>query len=116
MEKNNTHHHADSNSGFINGFLWGIVIGGCIVFLLGTKKGKKLLKLITEEGLDSLASIEEAVEEMSTNEPVEKPLHNQQDFQRNEQVNHADNGELKQETHTITHFPRRFFRGIPKRN
>ncbi len=42
---------------FFQGFLWGAIIGGGIVFLLGTKKGKRLLKTITEEGLDNISDI-----------------------------------------------------------
>ena len=55
MNNNNQHH---SNS-FANGFLFGLIIGAAAVFLLATKKGRKILKLISEEGLDSLTNIVE---------------------------------------------------------
>jgi len=45
---------------FFDGFLWGAIIGGGAVFLLGTKKGKKILKMITEEGVEGLSEILEA--------------------------------------------------------
>jgi len=45
---------------FFDGFLWGAILGGGLVFLLGTKKGKKLLKTITEEGVEGLSEILEA--------------------------------------------------------
>lgn len=45
---------------FFDGFLWGAMIGGGLVFLLGTKKGKKILKMITEEGVEGLSEILEA--------------------------------------------------------
>jgi len=45
---------------FFDGFLWGAIIGGGLVFLLGTKKGKKILKMITEEGVEGLSEILEA--------------------------------------------------------
>ncbi len=48
---------------FFQGFLWGAILGGGIVFLLGTKKGKKLLKTITEEGLENITDIGELVED-----------------------------------------------------
>lgn len=48
---------------FFQGFLWGAIIGGSIVFLLGTKKGKKLLKTITEEGIENISNIGELVED-----------------------------------------------------
>ena len=37
-----------------NGFLWGLIIGGLIVFLLVTKKGRRILKAISEEGFEKL--------------------------------------------------------------
>ncbi len=45
---------------FFDGFLWGAIIGGGLVFLLSTKKGKKLLNIITEEGVEGLSEILEA--------------------------------------------------------
>jgi hypothetical protein len=43
------------NSGrFSNGFLLGLIIGGGLVFLLGTKTGKAILKTVSEEGLEGL--------------------------------------------------------------
>lgn len=50
----------NNNNRFFDGFLWGAVIGGGLVFLLGTKKGKKILKMITEEGVEGLSEILEA--------------------------------------------------------
>lgn len=69
---------------FFDGFLWGAIIGGGLVFLLGTKKGKKILKMITEEGVEGLSEIleaqmaeeEEDLEDEETSEideVVEKP-------------------------------------------
>lgn len=44
--------HPNSNGGkFLNGFLLGALIGAGVIFLLGTEKGKKILKTITDEGL-----------------------------------------------------------------
>ena|SRR3989344_3302812 len=45
---------------FFDGLLWGAILGGGLVFLLGTKKGKKILKMITEEGVEGLSEILEA--------------------------------------------------------
>lgn len=53
MEHNKNNH---SNK-FFDGFLWGLIIGGAVVFLIGTKKGKKLLKAITEEGMGGISDI-----------------------------------------------------------
>lgn len=37
-----------------NSFMWGMIIGGLIVFLLVTKKGRRVLKAISEEGFEKL--------------------------------------------------------------
>jgi gas vesicle protein len=52
----------DSNKqggNFFSGFIIGALVGAAIVFFLGTKKGKKLLKAISEEGMDSLNNLVE---------------------------------------------------------
>lgn len=57
----------NNNGRFFDGLLLGAIIGGAAVFLLGTKKGNKVLKVISEGGLEGLtemfADFEEGVEE-----------------------------------------------------
>ncbi|OGH21309.1 MAG: hypothetical protein A2958_00725 [Candidatus Levybacteria bacterium RIFCSPLOWO2_01_FULL_38_13] len=61
-----------NNNRFFEGFLWGAIIGGGLVFFLTTKKGKKLLKTISENGLENLTEMladddleyEETIEEI----------------------------------------------------
>lgn len=85
-----------------NGFLFGMMVGGALVFLLGTKKGRQILKNLSEKGLDVLddvSNIEELEEYMSG------------DF----------DGELEEEneetTEKTTSSPqrKRFFKGVKKR-
>lgn len=64
-----TDHSHKSGSGFLPGFLWGVVIGGGALFLLGTPKGRKLLKSIREGGLESISELQELLEE---EEPFEE--------------------------------------------
>lgn len=102
MENNN------SNSGgkFINGFLLGALIGAGVVFLLGTKKGKKLLKAISEEGLDNISNIlndADKFENMDDDEEVEKVMP-----QKNSEAEDEASEGVKPKA-------RRFFRGITKR-
>jgi len=67
----------NNNSGgkFFNGFLLGMLVGAAVVFLLGTKKGKRLLKAISEEGIDNISDIldraekTEDLDEVSTDTP-----------------------------------------------
>ena len=57
-----------SESRFSNGFFLGLIIGGGLVFLLGTKTGKKILKTMSEEGLEGLTSY---LDEMGLENPEE---------------------------------------------
>ena len=59
MQNNNPHH----DNKFFNGFLIGLVLGAAIVFLFATKRGKKILKLISEEGFESITNVLEEIEE-----------------------------------------------------
>lgn len=46
-------------SGFLNGLVIGLVVGAGFTLLLTTKKGKRILKAINEEGLDSVTSLDD---------------------------------------------------------
>ena len=46
-----------SGNNFFGGFLFGVLVGAAIVFLLATKKGKKILKAISDDGLDNISNI-----------------------------------------------------------
>lgn len=66
----------NDNKGGNSGFLLGLIIGGAVVFLLGTDKGRKILKSLTEEGFEELSTvIERAGEnlEMEEEEESEAP-------------------------------------------
>lgn len=71
MDNNNP--SASSGQGkFSNGFLLGFLLGAAVVFLLGTKKGKRLLKAISEEGIDNISNIlEEADKSVDLDEVME---------------------------------------------
>jgi gas vesicle protein len=56
MDNNNK-----SGNNFLGGFLLGVLVGAVIVFLLATKKGKKILKAISDDGLDNISGILEKV-------------------------------------------------------
>ena len=67
---------SDNNgNGFGSGFFLGALLGGAAVFLLGTKKGKKLLKSITEEGIESVSDLEEFFASVDEEE-IRKPSKN----------------------------------------
>lgn len=55
---------------FGSGFLWGAIIGGTLVLLVSTKKGRKVLRELADVGLDTIenaaqvGNLEEMEEEM----------------------------------------------------
>ena len=53
----------NNNGRFSDGFLMGALIGGAAVFLLGTEKGNKVLKVIVEEGRAGLGELMNEIEE-----------------------------------------------------
>lgn len=102
MTNNESHHCGGSK--FMTGLMWGAIIGGGIVFLLGTKKGKKIIKTLSEEGIELSQLLgddeeEEEVEEASNIQPEEK-----------------SNGVSNKNTISkIASTPHRFFKRTPKR-
>ena len=43
----------------MDGFILGVIIGALGVFLFGTKSGKNLVKIISEQGLEGLSNLME---------------------------------------------------------
>ena len=101
MDKNEHH-----SSGFGNGFLLGLIVGAALVFFLFTKRGKQLLKIISEEGLagveefKGMLDMEEADEEYEEM-PVRAPS---RPIVRTEAT-----------VASVSRGAKRFFRGVPKR-
>ena len=48
---------------FFDGLLLGALLGGAAFFLLGTKKGREVLKLVKEEGRDRFGKFEDMFQE-----------------------------------------------------
>lgn len=55
-----------SNGRFSDGFLMGALAGGALVFLLGTKRGNKVLKLLMEEGKVGFNELMEEIDELKS--------------------------------------------------
>lgn len=108
---------------FLNGFLWGLIIGGGAVFLLKSKKGKKLVKTIIEEGLELSEFIEEEVEDFNSNQMMDQKTEKKENKDSNKEnltdsikknvVEKFTNGEALTK---ITNSGRRFFKGIHRRS
>lgn len=62
MENNNPSAGSGRGNNFLSGFLLGALVGAGIVFLFGTKKGKKILKAISEEGEGKISNILNKIE------------------------------------------------------
>lgn len=90
--------------GFSNGFLLGALVGGSLVFLLGTKKGKEVLKMLTENGLNEVSELKELLQEDPEGEALEEYI------QDGETENLPQNPEKPNEQKTI----KRFFKRVKK--
>jgi len=99
MESNN-----NGGNKFLSGFLLGALIGGGAVFLLSSKKGKEILKILSEEGLDKISDLLQEQEDTM-----------EDGFEEDEvsSVNgESEDNTVKEEKKP---FVRRFFRGISRR-
>ena len=55
------------NGRFSDGFLLGLIIGGGLALLFTTKKGNKILKVVSEEGFEGLSKFIEEAEDSVDN-------------------------------------------------
>lgn len=96
---------------FTTGLLLGIILGGGAVFLLGTRTGKNLLKIVSEQGLDGLVNLleEYGLEDLEEIDEMEEVP--EQDVVGSEGENH-ENSEIKEEKKTSP--KHRFFRRVKK--
>lgn len=107
MDNNDPTEGSGKDGKFFSGFLVGLLAGAFIVFLLGTKKGKKLLKTFSEEGLGNVSSIiDDENKSVDSDKAAKKPKREyiqKKEFAINEQP--------------IEEKPRarHFFRGISRR-
>lgn len=51
------------SSRFMDGLMWGMIIGGAAVFLFGTQKGKRFLDILAQEGADGFGKVLKEIEE-----------------------------------------------------
>lgn len=61
----------NSNNRFFDGFLLGIIVGALAVYLFGTKSGKNLVKVLSEQGLEGLSDLMENQETEDMEEEFE---------------------------------------------
>lgn len=97
---------------FTTGLLLGLILGGGAVFLLGTRSGKNILKIVSDQGLDGLLNLLEeynldGLEEM---EPSDAQAMDGKEVQEYEEVNHQSSE--KEEPQKSS--KKRFFRRVKK--
>lgn len=102
---NNNH-----DSKFSLGFMMGLVLGGGIVFLLGTKTGKNLLKIISEQGLDGLIGLLDEYNWDDLGEYEEVESEDGADLGEE----HHDDGEHKESSGETKPPKKRFFKRIKR--
>ena len=100
---------------FFNGFVIGAVIGAAIVFLVATEKGKKILKLLADEGLENISNLlenysdkeelEEDPDEVENEDLVDQAAEAKSEAEKTS----ATNGEVKKEE-TSPKSKKRFFK------
>lgn len=59
MESKNSH-------SFFNGFVIGLIVGVGVALLFTTKKGKKILKSLSEEGLESVNGLDDLLQKFES--------------------------------------------------
>lgn len=74
MNNNNDKHHEHNGGKFFNGLLFGALISAGAFYLLGTEKGKKILKTVTELGLEGITEVDDMVDEEMDGEMEEEEL------------------------------------------
>lgn len=139
MENNNKQH----SSNFGTAFVIGLLVGVGLALLFATKRGRKLLRMFTEEGMDNIPALKKyfhsAVDEFSEDEAASNPSASSgqgavdsdyieekirvADMPRSHTTRiHVDEeperqAEQKENGSVKKHSPvKRFFRGVPKKN
>lgn len=110
MQSDNKNH----GGGFMHGFLLGAIVGAAVVFFLFTEKGKRLLRTITEEGLEGAGELRDLLsEEMDEyEEELDEPAYTRTE-EKPQPVRTVETNESPVATHTSSR-PKRFFRGVKR--
>lgn len=107
--------HIRGGGGFFSGFLLGIVIGAGAMFIFGTKRGKRLLKSLSDEGTEGMEALEDFLKDLEEEEASRpKPKHHIASNPTNGKK--EPNGQSGQPLSVPALLkPRRFFRGVKKK-
>jgi hypothetical protein len=111
--------NSGQGNNFFSGFIVGALLGGFIVFLLGTKKGKQFLKAISEEGLDNVSKIMDKAERFAEPEEIEEddaPVVLEPSFTKASEGQEDLSPKIFSKKVSVEERPktRRFFRGVSR--
>jgi gas vesicle protein len=115
----NNHHKSGNN--FLAGFVLGAVVGAGLVFLVGTKKGKKILKSLSEEGMENISQILEradkavGMDEFEEDEEDASPKTKPSNSNKKQPLSGRLDDIKDEVISTVKPKAKRFFRGISKR-
>lgn len=101
--------------GAVTVFFLGLVVGICVALLFTTKKGRRILKTLTDQGLEKMSDVEKLLEDeaKTVKENVaDIHVHAMPDIQKEIDEELGMQHDLPQ---TITITPKRFFKGIRKK-
>lgn len=117
MENNNPSANSGHGNNFFSGFLLGALVGAAMVLLFVTKRGKKILKAISEESEGKLSNILNKLENSVNLEDEESE--DEPSFASTPVEASAGKGNETKRKVVIQDKPkltRRFFRGISRHN
>lgn len=110
------HHDKKGSGGGINGFLLGVIVGVVVTLLFTTKKGRHIIKTLTDEGMNKFSELEELMQDMKEYDEEEEGEVDPEEVPSYEEQN-GENPPESPKKYVAKKSPlRRFFRGIPKRN
>lgn len=118
-------HRHEKGSNFTTGFLLGLLLGIGITLLVVTKKGRRLLKTLTEEGLENMKDLRTKLKEAES--IIDEDLYyDEMEEQSDVPVKpkpspapvHIVSSPAVEKSHVngVKKHAKRFFRGIPKKS
>lgn len=116
MDKQEQH-----RTGFFNGLLLGMVFGVVLTLLLVTKKGRKMLRAMTEEGKEGYGQLRSRffeMEKMVDDELLYDDVKEEMSMPTNEISTKEETSLPVHHVHSsngVKKHPRRLFKGIPKK-
>lgn len=110
-------HHNEKGSNFTTGLLLGLLIGISITLLVVTKKGRRLLKTLADEGFENMKDWKSRLKEAET--MVDEDLYldeieEQSDIPITKTVESVSTA--PKPTNGIKKHAKKLFRGIPKKS